>query len=154
VSTIPLRALGALLLLSLSACSSSGSDEAAPTSQVSTSQLPASQVTTVVPAPECDAAREVAAVLAGIDLSDRAGIEALPDHVAELADVLPAELGPDVDVLGTAVRGVVDVLRRFDFDLAAIEADADAQLDLEELNRPEVVTATQNIQSWIDTSCA
>jgi hypothetical protein len=144
VSTLLSRAVGALFVLSLVACSSSGSGDATPTSQIPT----------VISAPECDAAREVAAVLATIDLSDRAGIEALPEQVAQLVDVVPAELESDVSILSSAVGGLVDVLQKYDFDLALIEADADAPLDLEELNRPEVVTATQHIQNWIDLSCA
>ena len=138
------RAVGAVFLLSLAACSTGGSDDAAPTSVAPT-------VTTV---PECGAAREVAAVLAGIDLSDREGIEALPDQLAKLSDVVPAELDGDVAILSSAVGGLVDVLQKFDFDIAAIEADADGQLYLAELDRPEVVAAAQNIQRWIDLSCA
>ncbi len=143
-------AFAALSIVLLAACSSGGTDgEVGSTSGAPTT----GGAPSIISAPDCGAAREVAAVLGGIDLSDRAGLEALPGQVAELADVVPADLASDVDILSTAVGGLVDVLRKFDFDVAAVEADADAQLDLEELNRPEVAIATQNIQHWIDESC-
>jgi hypothetical protein len=132
-----------VLLLPLTACSSSASSSTART-----------DVPSIVSSPECGTAREVAGVLSGADLSNRAGIEALPGAVNQLSALVPADLTADVTTLADAVKSFVGVLEKFDFDTAAADADPAAQAQLRALNTPSVTDATARIQKWLDQACA
>lgn len=111
------------------------------------------QGATIISSPECDAAREVAAVLAGADLTNPDGIAGLPAVVRQLHEVVPEELSADVDTLAESMDAFVAVLARFDFDTAAVEADAEAKAELAALDTPEVADATARLQQWIDEAC-
>jgi len=132
-----------VLLLPLTACSSSASSSTART-----------DVPSIVSSPECGTAREVAGVLSGADLSNRAGIEALPGAVNQLSALVPADLTADVTTLADAVKSFVGVLEKFDFDTAAADGDPAAQAQLRALNTPSVTDATARIQKWLDQACA
>jgi uncharacterized membrane protein YccC len=116
-----------------------------------TTLAPAS--TTIAPT-ECQTARAVADVLSTTDFSDQAGIEALPESIRSLQNVVPPELGTDVETLAAALDDFVALLREYEFDLEKIDNDPTAQARLGEMNDPEVTAATQRIQDWLDTSCA
>jgi len=143
-----LARLGGALVLTLLLTSCGGDDPSgsAPTTTV--------EGASIVSAPECDAAREVAAVLAGADLTNPDGIAGLPAVVRQLPDVVPVELASDVDTLAESMDAFVAILSRFEFDTAAAEADAQAQAELAELDTPEVAEATARLQQWIDEACA
>jgi hypothetical protein len=132
-----------LLLLPLTACSSSSSTSTART-----------DVPSIVSSPDCGTARDVAAVLSGADLANRAGIEALPGAVNQLSALVPSDLSADVNTLADAVQSFVGVLQRFDFDTAAADADPAAQAQLRALDKQSVVDATARIQKWLDQACA
>ncbi|MEY4173031.1 MAG: hypothetical protein RI900_196 [Actinomycetota bacterium] len=144
-----LARLGGALVLTLLVASCDGgggsSQSVPPTTE---------QGASIVSAPECDAAREVAAVLAGADLTNPDGIAGLPAVVRQLHDVVPEELAPDVDTLAESMDAFVAILSRFEFDTAAVEADAQAQAELAELDTPAVAEATARLQQWIDEACA
>lgn len=78
----------------------------------------------------------------------------LPTVIRQLHDVVPAELGADVDTVAETLDGFVAVLSRFDFDSAAASADPQAVADLEALNTPEFSDSMARIQKWVDDSCA
>jgi len=141
--------LGGALVLVLLLTSCGGDDGSA-------QPLPSTTVqgASIVSAPECDAAREVAAVLAGADLSNPDGIAGLPAVVRQLHEVVPAELASDVDTLAESMDAFVAVLARFDFDVAAVEADPAAKAELDALGTPEVADATARLQQWVDEACA
>ena len=103
---------------------------------------------------DCVAAREVAAVLAQANLSSSAGLADLPTVVRQLHDVVPAELGADVDTVADALDGLAAVLSRFDFDMAAAQADPQAAADLAALNTPQFTDAIARLQQWVTDSCA
>lgn len=93
-------------------------------------------------------------MLAGADLSNPDGIAGLPAVVRQLHEVVPAELASDVDTLAESMDAFVAVLARFDFDVAAVEADPAAKAELDALGTPEVADATARLQQWVDEACA
>lgn len=78
----------------------------------------------------------------------------LPTVVRQLHDVVPDELGADVDTVAETLDGFVAVLSRFDFDSAAASADPQAAADLAALNTPEFSDSIARIQQWVNDSCA
>ncbi|MEY4339491.1 MAG: hypothetical protein RLZ14_1341 [Actinomycetota bacterium] len=133
-----------------SACSSAGSAG-------STTSPASSTAAEVVPdggSPECAAAVEVGAVLIQAKFPTDESLANLPTVVRQLHDVVPAELGADVDTVAETLDGFVAVLARFDFDSAAAQADPQAVADLQALNTPEFSDSIARIQQWVDDSCA
>jgi hypothetical protein len=102
----------------------------------------------------CQAALDISGILKGVDLTSPAGIKKLPDAIARLADVVPTELDADVATLSAAVSSFVAVLERFNFDIAAVEADATANAELEGLTSTEAQAAAEHIQTWLADQCA
>ncbi len=144
-----LTRLGGALILALVLISCGGDDGSAQTAPSTTADG-----ASIVSAPACDDAREVAAVLAGADLSNPDGIAGLPAVVRQLHEVLPGELASDVDTLAESMDAFVAILARFDFDAAAVEADPAAKAELDALGTPEVAAATARLQQWVDEACA
>jgi hypothetical protein len=142
------RLCGALILPILLASCGGGDD---PTGSVPST---VGQGAAIVAAPDCDAAREVAAVLSGADLTNPDGIAGLPAVVRQLHDVVPGELGGDVDTLAESMDAFVAILSRFDFDTAAVQSDPGAAAELAALDTPEVADATARLQQWLDEACA
>jgi hypothetical protein len=143
-----LARLGAALVMTVLLAACGGGGDSTPSVPPTTEQG-----ASIVSAPECDAAREVAAVLAGADLADPDGIAGLPAVVRQLHEVVPEDLSADVDTLAESMDAFVAILARFDFDTAAVDADPTAQAELAALDTPEVADATARLQQWIDEAC-
>jgi len=139
----------ATLLVSAAACS--GSDAVDTTVPPSATSAPSS---TLASGPDCESAREVATAFDDIDLSDRARLEALPARLDDLAAQVPEDLAADAEVVAATFGQLVDVLATHDFDLAAIQADPEAQRELGALSDPALVASTERLGQWIDESCA
>jgi ABC-type Fe3+-hydroxamate transport system substrate-binding protein len=154
VNFVPARLLF-VCLVGLSALSSacSSSESGAPTS-ASASPSASTLIGPTGSSPECSAAVEVAAVLAQAKLPTADALANLPTVVRQLHDVVPDELGADVDTVAETLDGFVAVLSRFDFDSAAASADPQAAADLAALNTPEFSDSIARIQQWVDDSCA
>ena len=131
-----------------SACSSAGS------AGTTTSPISPTAAEVVPVPPECAAAVEVGAVLVQAKFPTVDALANLPTVVRQLHDVVPAELGADVDAVAETLDGFVAVLARFDFDSAAAQADPQAVADLQALNTPEFSDSIARIQQWVDDSCA
>ena len=131
-----------------SACSSAGS------AGTTTSPISPTAAEVVPPSPECAAAVEVGAVLVQAKFPTEDALANLPTVVRQLHDVVPAELGADVDAVAETLDGFVAVLARFDFDSAAAQADPQAVADLQALNTPEFSDSIARIQQSVDDSCA
>jgi hypothetical protein len=144
-SARPQRLVVSLLVLALVGCGGSSSKSATPTSD---------RAVSIVGSGVCQAALDVSGILKGVDLTSPAGIKKLPDAIARLADVVPAELDADVATLSAAVSSFVAVLERFNFDIAAVEADATANAELEGLTSTEAPAAAEHIQTWLADQCA
>lgn len=131
-----------------SACSSAGS------AGTTTSPISPTAAEVVPPSAECAAAVEVGAVLVQAKFPTDDALANLPTVVRQLHDVVPAELGADVDAVAETLDGFVAVLARFDFDSAAAQADPQAVADLQALNTPEFSDSIARIQQWVNDSCA
>ncbi|MEI7618584.1 MAG: hypothetical protein WCK14_08185 [Actinomycetota bacterium] len=141
----PQRLVVSLLVLALVGCGGSSSKSATPTS---------GRAVSIVGSGVCQAALDISGILKGVDLTSPAGIKKLPDAIARLADVVPTELDADVATLSAAVSSFVAVLERFNFDIAAVEADATANAELEGLTSTEAQAAAEHIQTWLADQCA
>ncbi len=144
-SARPQRLVVSLLVLALVGCGGSSSKSATPTS---------GRAVSIVGPGVCQAALDISGILKGVDLTSPAGIKKLPDAIARLADVVPTELDADVATLSAAVSSFVAVLERFNFDIAAVEADATANAELEGLTSTEAQAAAEHIQTWLADQCA
>ena len=107
----------------------------------------------IVESPVCRTAVDIAAVLASVDVTDRSGISELPAAISRLAAIVPVDLAADVSTLSTAIASFVAVLKRFDFDIAAIEADPAAKAELATLDDPAARAASERIQAWLGDQC-
>lgn len=101
----------------------------------------------------CGPANEAAVALGRVDVSDPKGLAELPAAIARLSDVVPSKLQGDVATIAEAVDRFVAVLERYDYDTAAIDADAKASAELRSLGTPEFVESLGKVRSWLQEAC-
>lgn len=74
--------------------------------------------------------------------------------VDDFVAAVPAEIRSEADVVATAFIGYIDVLSKYDGNVAAAMADPEAMSALEQLNAAEMQESTDRLNAYLNDQCA